>query len=203
MRHRAGLAEAADRAIDDVGTRPAHRLIVEAEALHRPGPEILDEDVAGPRQREASSRPSAVCRSSATERLLRLKPMKVGPALPAKGGPQKRVSSPTSGISSLMTSAPRSPSTMVQSGPASARVASSTRMPDKGPPVMAPPPRIPAATARVRARGNRPSPARRLRSAPDGISRVNKCTPSSSRTTPTIYGAAAAKTAYRARGAPR
>src|SRR5688572_15867673 len=88
----------------------------------------------------ASSRhvacPSAVWRSMATERLLRLKPSSVGPASPANGGPQKRVSSPAPGISILMTSAPRSPRIIVQSGPASARVASSTRMPARAPPAM-------------------------------------------------------------------
>src|SRR6476659_8324903 len=49
------------------------------------------------------------------------------------GEPQPRVSSPVPGISILMTSAPMSPSIIVQYGPARARVRSRTRLPSRGP----------------------------------------------------------------------
>ena len=45
------------------------------------------------------------------------------------GGPQARVSSPPSGRSTLITSAPRSPSSIAASGPASTREKSATRIP--------------------------------------------------------------------------
>ncbi len=48
------------------------------------------------------------------------------------GGPQARVSSPPSGRSTLMTSAPRSPSSIAASGPASTREKSATRIPSSG-----------------------------------------------------------------------
>src|SRR6266850_355974 len=50
-----------------------------------------------------------------------------------KGGPQLRVSSPLPGGSTLMTSAPISPSIMVHNGPARMRVRSSTRTPASAP----------------------------------------------------------------------
>src|SRR5882672_8321074 len=48
------------------------------------------------------------------------------------GGPQPRASSPAPGRSILITSAPRSASVWVATGPASTRVRSSTRMPLNG-----------------------------------------------------------------------
>src|SRR3954447_3421243 len=49
------------------------------------------------------------------------------------GEPQPRVSSPLPGSSIFTTSAPMSPSIIVQYGPARARVRSRTRMPSRGP----------------------------------------------------------------------
>ena len=46
----------------------------------------------------------------------------------AKGGPQWRVSSPTPGFSTLMTSAPRSAKFWVHQGPARTRLRSKTRI---------------------------------------------------------------------------
>src|SRR5262244_4310328 len=63
--------------------------------------------------------------------LLRLTDMKYVASPPAKGG-QPRVSSPLPGSSTLMTSAPMSPSDMAQKGPASTRVRSITRTPCSG-----------------------------------------------------------------------
>ena len=48
-------------------------------------------------------------------------------------GPTLRASSPRPGASTLMTRAPRSASTIVQYGPASTRVRSTTVMPVSGP----------------------------------------------------------------------
>jgi hypothetical protein len=70
---------------------------------------------------------------SVSERLLRLMPRKYAASPATKGGPQPRVSSPLSGGSTLITSAPMSPSIMVQSGPARMRVRSTTRIPASGP----------------------------------------------------------------------
>src|SRR5215467_5782611 len=63
--------------------------------------------------------------------LLRLTDMKYVASPPAKGG-QPRVSSPLPGSSTLITSAPMSPSDMAQKGPARTRVRSITRMPARG-----------------------------------------------------------------------
>src|SRR5207249_6106645 len=49
-----------------------------------------------------------------------------------KGGPHLRVSSPPSGLSTLMTSAPRSASNCPAQGPARMRASSITRMPFSG-----------------------------------------------------------------------
>src|SRR5690242_4790989 len=76
-------------------------------------------------------RPSGALRFSVTLFLLRLTDMKYVDSPPANGG-QPRVSSPLPGSSILMTSAPMSPSSMAQYGPASTRVRSSTRMPFSG-----------------------------------------------------------------------
>src|SRR5262245_19223479 len=63
--------------------------------------------------------------------LLRLTDMKYVASPPAKGG-QPRVSSPLPGSSTLITSAPMSPSDMAQKGPARTRVRSITRIPARG-----------------------------------------------------------------------
>src|SRR5215468_5085942 len=63
--------------------------------------------------------------------LLRFTDMKYVASPPEKGG-QPRVSSPLPGSSTLMTSAPMSPSDMEQNGPASTRVRSMTRTPASG-----------------------------------------------------------------------
>src|ERR1700722_67085 len=76
----------------------------------------------------AISLPIAVLRSIARLRLLRFALRNTAPGSPRKGG-QRRVSSPITQGSSLMTSAPRSPRYWVQSGPARTLVKSSTRVP--------------------------------------------------------------------------
>src|ERR1044071_2515378 len=63
--------------------------------------------------------------------LLRLTDMKYVASPPANGG-QPRVSSPLPGSSTLMISAPMSPSDMAQKGPARTRVRSMTRRPARG-----------------------------------------------------------------------
>src|ERR1700722_4085924 len=83
-------------------------------------------------RRNTTSRPCGFERSRATPRLLRLTPMKYDAASPWKGGPQVRVSSPCGG-STLITSAPWSPSICVQYGPPSTRERSTTLMPASAP----------------------------------------------------------------------
>src|SRR5688500_18806723 len=63
--------------------------------------------------------------------LFRFTDMKYVDSPPANGG-QPRVSSPLPGSSTLMTSAPMSPSSIAQYGPARTRVRSSTRIPFNG-----------------------------------------------------------------------
>src|SRR3989441_1136240 len=77
------------------------------------------------------SRPSRALRLSVTLFLPRLTDMKYV-ASPATNGGHFRVSSPLPGSSTLTTSAPMSASIMVQNGPASTRVRSSTRTPSSG-----------------------------------------------------------------------
>ena len=81
--------------------------------------------------RWATAAPSGSFRSIAIDRLLRFTWRKYADSSPANGGPHRRVPSP-SGRSTLTTSAPRSPSIMVQYGPARIWVRSSTRMPARG-----------------------------------------------------------------------
>ena len=76
------------------------------------------------------------------------------------GGPQARVSSPTPGRSTLITSAPRSARIWLAHGPAMMRLRSSTRMCDSGPAISALP-RF--GRARRRAFGERLVPGRDLR----------------------------------------
>src|SRR2546425_2304162 len=78
-----------------------------------------------------SASPSGALRLSATLRLLRFTAMKYVASPPTNGG-QRRVSSPLPGSSTLMTSAPISPSIIVQKGPARTRVRSRTRAPASG-----------------------------------------------------------------------
>src|SRR5687767_4988419 len=77
------------------------------------------------------SRPSGALRLSVMLFLLRFTDMKYVDSPPENGG-QPRVSSPLPGSSTLMTSAPMSPSSMAQYGPASTRVRSRTRTPFNG-----------------------------------------------------------------------
>src|SRR5262252_4806613 len=77
--------------------------------------------------------PAAPAMLRVSERLLRLTPRKYADSPAMNGGPQPRVSSPWPGGSILITSAPMSPSVMVQSGPARMRVRSTTRSPASGP----------------------------------------------------------------------
>mmetsp|Transcript_2828 Transcript_2828/g.4881 ORF Transcript_2828/g.4881 Transcript_2828/m.4881 type:complete len:167 (-) Transcript_2828:156-656(-) len=73
--------------------------------------------------------PSLLRRFRLTDRLLRLKPAKYQ-LIPSRIVPCARIGSPA-GVSTLITSAPRSPSSCVQNGPAIMRVKSITRVPVK------------------------------------------------------------------------
>ena len=129
----AGGPEGGDRAGDEPRVARAERVAVEAPARHQPGAEGLDQHV-GPqrragararrrRRRRGRARARACCGSARGSR----SPRRRGTA-----GPSARVSSPPSGRSTLTTSAPRSPSSIVASGPASTREKSATRMPSSG-----------------------------------------------------------------------
>ena len=75
--------------------------------------------------------PSGLFRSSATLFLLRLRPRK-NVLHPSHNGAHARVSSPRVGSSILSTSAPMSPRSMAQNGPARTRVKSTTLSPSRG-----------------------------------------------------------------------
>ena len=102
-------------------------------AGHQPGPEGLDQHVGAPRRarapargrprRRGRARPSACCGSARGSTCCRSS---------RHGGPHARVSSPPPGRSTLITSAPRSPSVIAANGPASTREKSATRRPSSG-----------------------------------------------------------------------
>src|SRR5712691_1319402 len=81
-------------------------------------------------RRLSASTPSGCLRSSAMSRLLRLMTRNAADS-PSLWGGHVRDSSPLPVSSTLMTSAPRSESSMAQKGPASTREQSTTRMPSR------------------------------------------------------------------------
>ena len=131
---RAGLAVARDRAVDDARVGRAHRRRVEADAVER-----ARDGSSRPRRRPAASslpttsRPPGVLKSMRDALLVAVDAQEVGALLAQERRPPPRVSSPRPGCSSLMTRAPRSPRIIVQYGPESTRVKSSTVMPVSGP----------------------------------------------------------------------
>src|SRR5829696_6460760 len=76
--------------------------------------------------------PSVCRRSSVTHRLLRLTLFHTSP-MPSRRLPHVRMGSPEPGGSTLMTSAPNSPSAVPTIGPAASVAASTTRRPWSGP----------------------------------------------------------------------
>ena len=101
----------------------------EPEPLQRRRLEVVDHDVRAARELARERIVAGSARSSAIERLLRFTDDEVGGgAVAVRAGSRSRVSSPA-GDSTLITSAPRSPSVIAASGPASTRVKSATRMP--------------------------------------------------------------------------
>src|SRR5262249_56567196 len=89
-----------------------------------PGRRLWIKTSASSARRTTMSRPSSLERSSASERLFAFAARNSGLSPPR---PQARVSSPTPGRSTLITSAPSAPSSCVQYGPASETVKSTTR----------------------------------------------------------------------------
>src|SRR5439155_1129169 len=85
---------------------------------------------ARPARRLSTSTPSGVLRSSVMSRLLRLITRNAADS-PSLCGGHVRDSSPLPVSSTLMTSAPRSDSSMAQNGPASTREQSTTRIPSR------------------------------------------------------------------------
>src|SRR5690349_13877820 len=96
-----------------------------------PGRKFSTTTSAAASRRRRISCPSGALRSRVRLFLLRLTDRKYV-ASPCTNGGQPRVSSPLPGSSTLMTSAPMSPSDIVQKGPASTRVMSITRTPESG-----------------------------------------------------------------------
>ena len=84
-------------------------------------------------RRRASSRSPCVLEVEHDRALVAVQAEEVGRALGGVGGPQLRVSSPPPGRSTLTTSAPRSPSVIVHSGPARTREKSATSRPSSAP----------------------------------------------------------------------
>ena len=76
--------------------------------------------------------PASRLRSTARLFLFRLNAKKMALSRAQNGGPQARASSPRPGRSTLMTSAPMSPSVCVQNGPATFWVRSTTTIPSSG-----------------------------------------------------------------------
>src|SRR5262245_23277120 len=97
-----------------------------------PGRKFCTKTSAPAVRRRSSSRPRGWRRSSTSERLLRFTVAKVG-AIPRGPAPIRRTRSPEPGASTLITSAPWSPSIMVASGPEIMLVQSITRTPASGP----------------------------------------------------------------------
>src|SRR2546422_2654631 len=85
---------------------------------------------ARPARRLSTSTPSAVLRSSVMSRLLRLMTRNAADS-PSLCGGHVRDSSPLPVSSTLITSAPRSDSSIAQNGPASTREQSTTRTPSR------------------------------------------------------------------------
>src|SRR5919197_5953000 len=99
----------------------------------RPGRKLSITTSAASASRRASAPATGWPRSRVIARRLRLTAWKYA-AVPsaANGGPQRRVSSPVPGASTLITSAPRSASCMVAKGPARMRDRSRTFRPSSG-----------------------------------------------------------------------
>src|SRR5919201_937856 len=98
----------------------------------RPGRRLCRNTSDRAATRRSASRPSGARRLSASDRLPALAARKRTPTPSANGGPHARVSSPPSGRSTLITSAPSAPRISAQYGPASEEVTSRTRTPASG-----------------------------------------------------------------------
>ena len=81
----------------------------------------------------SAATPSGDFRSSVTDFLPRLNSWKFSASPWRKSGPMRRASSPPSGFSTLITSAPRSAKIAPAKGPASTWPSSTTRTPDNTP----------------------------------------------------------------------
>ena len=126
--------------MDQARVQPSQRLIVEAEPREPADPEVLDQDVAALEQAVQDGDAIGLLEVEPDAALVAIDREVVGrgpgspaPAAgPTHGGPQPRVASPSGG-STLTTSAPRSPSSIVQYGPARTVEQSTTRRPASGP----------------------------------------------------------------------
>ena len=98
----------------------------------RPGRRFCTKMSASFAMPRTMSAPSGRFMSMTTLRLLRPMLRNVADSPATNGGPERRTSSPPSGFSILMTSAPMSPKSMEQNGPAMICVTSMTRTPVSG-----------------------------------------------------------------------
>ena len=134
LRPGTGLAEAGDAGIDEARVVGAERRVVDAEARRDARPVVLDDDVgAGSELAEELDDRRGSSGSARPTRLLRFMLMKPRLSSPFSLKPiALRDWSPPSGGSTLITSAPMSPSSMQQKGPAMTWLRSRTRRPLSG-----------------------------------------------------------------------
>ena len=109
---RAALVVARCEGVDEVGLDACELFVGRDPALGGFRPHVVHDGVGAATSRASTVRDSGRFRSIASERLLRLKPMKLAPIERERPGRTVRKRSPCSG-SILMTSAPRSPSVCV------------------------------------------------------------------------------------------
>ena len=127
---RPGLAEGADGAVHQARIGRLQVVVAEAARFQAAGPHRMHQhvDLVGQPAHHVDA-PAGVAMSMPTLRLLRFTARKAVPMPWLAGDSHLRASSPPTGRSTLITSAPKSPSSWVQNGPAMFCVRSRTVMP--------------------------------------------------------------------------
>src|SRR5262249_54898079 len=124
---------AGDGAANETWGAAFEPLVRETPFLQRAQPEIVNEHVGLIDKGCENLLPGRTCHVERDGALVAIHAEEISGLVPGEWGPQLRVSSPLPGGSTLITSAPMSPSIMVESGPARMRVRSMTRIPASGP----------------------------------------------------------------------
>ncbi len=131
-----GVAEAADSGVDQRGLSFMKLFVTKAETVHRPGSRVLDQGIGSVDQLEQRRTISLVLEVQNDAALVAIDAREVTavsqPLVSGGMGPIPRGGSPPGG-STLITSAPRSASSIVQNGPARYWVRSMIRMSASGP----------------------------------------------------------------------